>query len=170
MLFWSLAACALTWCTVQATYDVIFEDVDCSQVNEEYISTCELELDYDSTYGASMSTYIEVIKDFPPDVNIIADVFTVRMGEYTVDVGLHVEVNLCEVAEDPNSIAVPILRAVDMNGPCPPTARTYQLDEYVIDNMDGLPPTFPSGHYLINMTFYTGDTTIVHFDVYIRVY
>ncbi|XP_017758022.1 PREDICTED: uncharacterized protein LOC108549239 [Eufriesea mexicana] len=122
MLFWSLAACALTWCTVQATYDVIFEDVDCSQVNEEYISTCELELDYDSTYGASMSTYIEVIKDFPPDVNIIADVFTVRMGEYTVDVGLHVEVNLCEVAEDPNSIAVPILRAVDMNGPCPPTA------------------------------------------------
>lgn len=48
----------------------MFEDVDCSQINEEYVAACELELDYDSTYGASMNTYLEVIKDLPADVRV----------------------------------------------------------------------------------------------------
>lgn len=50
-----------------------------------------------------------------------ADVFTVRMGEYNVDVGLHLDADFCEIAQGEKSIAVPILRAVNMDGQnCPP--------------------------------------------------
>lgn len=45
------------------------------------------------------------------------------MGEYTVDVGLHVDVGLCEITQNPNSVAVPLLRGLNMEkDACPPTA------------------------------------------------
>ncbi|KAF3427103.1 hypothetical protein E2986_00367, partial [Frieseomelitta varia] len=100
-----------------ADYDVILEDVDCSQVNEEYIKTCDFELNYDSTYGASLNSYMEIIKSFPEDVKGV-----------------------------------------------------YQGEDYVIDSMDGLPPSFPNGHYLVNMSLLNKDTTLVHFDIYVRIY
>lgn len=156
---------------VQADYDIILEDIDCSQINEEYIKSCDLELNYDSTYGASLNTYIEIIKALPEDTKVTADVFTVRMGEYTVDLGLHIDTSFCEVAADSKSIGVPIIRAINMDGDnCPPDPGVYQREDYVIDSMDGLPPSFPDGHYLLNMTLANKDTTIVHFDIYIRVY
>ncbi|CAD1481221.1 unnamed protein product, partial [Heterotrigona itama] len=151
-----------------ADYDVILEDIDCSQVNEEYIKTCDFELNYDSTYGASLNSYIEIIKQLPEDLMIVADVFTVRMGEYSVDLGLHIETNFCEVASDSNSIVLPILRAVNLDNMdnCPPAPRVYQGEDYVIDNMDGLPPSFPNGHYLVNITLLNKSTTLMHFDIY----
>ncbi|XP_060825888.1 uncharacterized protein LOC132912467 [Bombus pascuorum] len=171
MLFWLFTACALGWCMVQADYDIILEDIDCSQINEEYVKSCDLELNYDSTYGASLNTYIEIIKTLPEDTKVTADVFTVRMGEYTVDLGLHIDTNFCEAAADSKSIGVPIIRAINMDGDnCPPDPGVYQREDYVIDSMDGLPPSFPDGHYLLNATLANKDTTIVHFDIYIRVY
>ena len=156
---------------VQADYDIILEDIDCSQINEEYVKSCDLELNYDSTYGASLNTYIEIIKTLPEDTKVTADVFTVRMGEYTVDLGLHIDTNFCEAAADSKSIGVPIIRAINMDGDnCPPDPGVYQREDYVIDSMDGLPPSFPDGHYLLNATLANKDTTIVHFDIYIRVY
>ncbi|XP_050590242.1 uncharacterized protein LOC126922075 isoform X2 [Bombus affinis] len=146
MLFWLFTVCALEWCMVQADYDIILEDIDCSQINEEYVKSCDLELNYDSTYGASLNTYIEIIKALPEDTKVTADVFTVRMGEYTVDLGLHIDASFCEVAADSKSIGVPIIRAINMDGDnCPPDPGVYQREDYVIDSMDGLPPSFPDG-------------------------
>ncbi|XP_043510797.1 uncharacterized protein LOC122529078 isoform X2 [Frieseomelitta varia] len=155
-----------------ADYDVILEDVDCSQVNEEYIKTCDFELNYDSTYGASLNSYMEIIKSFPEDVKLIADVFTVRMGEYSVDLGLHIETNFCEIISDSNSIALPMIKAINFDSldNCPPAPGVYQGEDYVIDSMDGLPPSFPNGHYLVNMSLLNKDTTLVHFDIYVRIY
>ncbi|KAK1132495.1 hypothetical protein K0M31_013878 [Melipona bicolor] len=172
MHFWLLIVCALQWYTVEADYDVILEDIDCSQVNEEYIKTCDFELNYDSTYGASLNSYIEIIKLFPEDVKIKADIFTARMGEYSVDLGFHIETSFCEVISDSNSIARPMIKAVNLDDVdnCPPAPGVYQGEDYVIDNMDGLPPSFPNGHYLVNMTLLNEDTTIVHFDIYVRIY
>lgn len=43
------------------------------------------------------------------------------MGEYTNDIGLHVETNFCEVAKTPHTIAAPIIKAVGMSSDnCPP--------------------------------------------------
>lgn len=51
------------------------------------------------------------------------------MGEYTVDLGLHIDTSFCEVAADSKSIGVPIIRAINMDGDnCPPDPVCKQFD------------------------------------------
>lgn len=51
------------------------------------------------------------------------------MGEYTVDLGLHIDASFCEVAADSKSIGVPIIRAINMDGDnCPPDPVCKQFD------------------------------------------
>lgn len=51
------------------------------------------------------------------------------MGEYTVDLGLHVDKSICEIVADSKSIMVPMLRAIDMdNDNCPPDPVCKQFD------------------------------------------
>ncbi|XP_017879812.1 uncharacterized protein LOC108624789 [Ceratina calcarata] len=170
MLLWLFVISALRWGTVQATLEIMIEDVECTEVNSEYIKTCEFEVEDDSTYGASLTSNIETIKHFPETVRVIADIFTVQYGEYSVDMGLHIDTLFCEVMENSNSIANFLLTVVNMNdGECPPGPGVYKQENYVVDNTKGLPSSFPSGYYLMNMTFLNDDTVFVHFNAYVRV-
>ncbi|KOC62020.1 hypothetical protein WH47_01812 [Habropoda laboriosa] len=130
-----------------------------------------MELNYDSEYGANVDTHLEIIKPFPEGLKIIADVIAVQMGEYTLNVGVHLDTDFCELAESPNSLAVPILRAINMDsGTCPPEPGIYEREGYVLDSMDGLPSAFPAGHYLLNMSLIYEESVLFHLDVYLRIY
>ncbi|CAK9814320.1 hypothetical protein ANTQUA_LOCUS8023 [Anthophora quadrimaculata] len=171
MFFWFFAFSALQFCVVQADFDVMFEDVECTEFNPEYVETCITELNYDSTYGASLDTHINIIKEFPINTKIIADVFTVQMGEYTVSIGLHVDADFCGVVETPNSLAIPMLRAINMDtNMCPAQPGIYEREGFVLDNLDGLPSSFPPGHYLLNMSLVDEKSVLLHIDAYIRIY
>ncbi|CAL7948607.1 unnamed protein product [Xylocopa violacea] len=171
MLFWLFTVFALRCCVVQADYDIIIEDVVCSDINEEYIKSCDFEVEYDSEYGNSLNSYVEIIKTIPKNAKIIGDIFSARMGEYTVPVGLHVNGYFCEVLGDSDSIIIPIARSVNIDhAECPLEPRIYQRENFVLDSKEGLPTAFPSGHYLLSVTFECDNVTIMHFDVYLRVY
>ncbi|XP_076750401.1 uncharacterized protein LOC143423163 [Xylocopa sonorina] len=171
MLFWLFTIFALRFCAVQADYDIVLEDVICSDVNEEYIKACDFEVEYDSEYGSSLNSYVELIKTIPENAKLTGDIFTSRMGEYTVPLGLHADGYLCQVLQDKDSIIVPIARAVNIHhAECPLKPGIYQRENYVLDSKEGLPTTFPSGHYLISVKFECDNVTIMHFDAYLRVY
>lgn len=47
---------------LKASYEVVFEDAECFDINEKYIKECELNVDYDNTYGSKLDAYLEIIE------------------------------------------------------------------------------------------------------------
>ena len=92
------------------------------------------------------------------------------MGEYTNDIGLHVETDVCELTSDPHNIAAPIAKAINL-GPnnCPPIPGVYGQDNYVIDDQEGLPESFPIGKYLLNITLLKEETVFIQVHLYVSV-
>ncbi|XP_046144953.1 uncharacterized protein LOC123988544 [Osmia bicornis bicornis] len=171
-MFLLLAFCVLPWDIVQANLDIIFDDAECPITDDEYVKhdSCHLEVNDDSEYGTSLSTYFEIIKDFPDDVRVAAKIYGIHMGEYTNDIGLHVETNFCEVAKEAHTIAAPMIKAVGMTSDnCPPKAGIYGTEHFVVNDEDGLPETFPIGKYLINFTLLNDAIIFANFEIYITV-
>nr|XP_033322505.1 uncharacterized protein LOC117218316 [Megalopta genalis] len=170
-----LISCALYLCLVQAELEVLFEDGGCTRSNDEYIKpdSCEFEVEQDSEYGTSVSMSIEVTKKVPSLTALATVLGLERDGEYTVDFGIHVEIDVCQTLSGPVNVAFPIIKA--MNIPpdrCPPEPGVYGSEHYVIEksNSDGLPESFPSGKYLFNVTLLTEEgLLIVEYVVYVSV-
>lgn len=40
----------------------MFEDSECFDINEKYIKECEINIEYDSTYGSKMISYLEILE------------------------------------------------------------------------------------------------------------
>lgn len=40
----------------------MFEDAECFDINEKYIKECEINIEYDSTYGSKMISYLEILE------------------------------------------------------------------------------------------------------------
>ncbi|XP_078037061.1 uncharacterized protein LOC144470104 [Augochlora pura] len=167
---------ALYLCLVQADLEVLFEDGGCVRSNDDYIKpdSCLMDVDQDSEYGTSLSTSIEIIKKMK-SVIALASVFGMeRDGEYTVDFGVRLVVNVCESLSGPTtSIVFPILKAMNLpSDPCPPEPGVYGNDHFVMEegNSDGLPDSFPPGKYLLNLTLLLDDVELlVEYGIYLTV-
>ncbi|XP_031831183.1 uncharacterized protein LOC116426424 [Nomia melanderi] len=175
MIYWYFVCCALSLCLVQAEIDLLFEDGTCVFTNDKYIKpdSCGMEVEDDSEYGTSLTTRLEIVKAVDKIV-ALGNINAAQMGEYTNDLGLHVEMDLCDALSNPTSIAFPILRALDMAADnCPPKPGVYGRENYVIDNFDGLPDSFPPGKYLLNITLMAGEKEkpepITQFHLYLTV-
>ncbi|XP_076638456.1 uncharacterized protein LOC143350310 [Colletes latitarsis] len=164
--------CVLRWCVVQAELDVIFDEAMCAYTNDDYFKpgTCKFEVNDDSEYGTSLTSHLEIIKEFPKGTMAAGNVKGIQMGEYTNDMGLQMEMDLCEIASGDQNIALPIMKAIDMSGDtCPPKPGIYGKEGYVIDNFDGVPDSFPSGKYLLNITIFKDDVTISNYLIYLTI-
>ncbi|KAG6797212.1 hypothetical protein HZU73_07464 [Apis mellifera caucasica] len=168
MFLWLLTVCMLQ-STVQASYEVVFEDAECFDINEKYVKECEINVDYDSTYGSKMDAYLEILEIPNNFIEVTVDTFTTQMGEYTLPMALHLEGDLCKFAEDKNSIGYLFTKSININT-CPPQPGIYKQERYVLDNMDALPPSFPEGHYLLNATLSSSDIILFRINLYVRVY
>lgn len=51
------------------------------------------------------------------------------MGEYTNDIGLHVETDVCKLISDPHNIAAPVIKVIGLDrNNCPPEPVRKQLN------------------------------------------
>ncbi|XP_076235081.1 uncharacterized protein LOC143179653 [Calliopsis andreniformis] len=158
--------------TFRADLDILLEDGDCAYINEEYIDpeTCGFEVNENSEYETYLSTNMDILKKLPENTKIRGNINGIEMGEYTIDMGLHVEMKLCDVANDPNTIAVPMAKAVGFTPEkCPPEPGKYANSNFMIKNQNGLPESFPIGQYLLNVTLLTEKETIVVIHIYLTV-
>ncbi|XP_053984251.1 uncharacterized protein LOC128879285 [Hylaeus volcanicus] len=173
MFFLLLSFCALRWCVVQAHLDLVLEDAECIYANAEYVKedSCILEVNDDSEYGSSVSSHIEIIKRLPDDIKARGNINGLHMGEYTNDVGIHIDTNLCELIKSgKENIATSMLRVIDLSSnDCPLGPGVYGKDKYVIDNFEGLPNTFPSGKYLINVTLAKDEDLLLHYQAFVAI-
>ncbi|XP_043258023.1 uncharacterized protein LOC122400565 [Colletes gigas] len=164
--------CMLRWCVVQAELDLMFDEAKCVYVNEEYFKpgSCKFEVNDDSEYGSSLTSRFEIIKEFPKGAMAAGNLKGIQMGEYTNDMGLYMEMDLCEIASGNQNIALPIMRALDVSGDnCPPKPGIYGKEGYVMDNFEGVPDSFPSGKYLLNISTFKDDVTIANYHFYLTV-
>ncbi|XP_054011689.1 uncharacterized protein LOC128894180 [Hylaeus anthracinus] len=173
MFFLLLSFCALRWCVVQAHLDLMLEDAECVYASAEYVKedSCTLEVNDDSEYGSTLSSHIEVIKQLPDGIKARGNINGLYMGEYTNDVGIHIDTNLCEMISLGNdNIATPMIRAIDLSSKdCPPGPGVYGKEKYVIDNFEGIPKTFPSGKYLVNVTLAKDEDLLLHYQAFITI-
>ncbi|XP_031774424.1 uncharacterized protein LOC105736403 [Apis florea] len=170
MFLWLLTVCMLQWCTVQASYEVVFEDAECFDINKKYIKECEINVDYDSTYGSKMDAYLEILEIPYDSIKLEIDTFTTQMGEYTLPMAIHLEDDLCEFAKKKNSLGYLFIQSVNIQT-CPPKPGIYEQERFVIGNMmDALPPSFPEGHYLLNSTLSSEEIILFRLNLYVRVY
>ncbi|XP_043801373.1 uncharacterized protein LOC122719529 [Apis laboriosa] len=168
MFLWLLTVCMLQ-CTVQASYEVVFEDAECFDINEKYVKECEINVDYDSEYGSKLDAYLEILGIPYDSIKLEVDTFTTQMGEYTLPMAIHLEGDLCKFAEEKNSMGYLFIKSVNIEI-CPPKPGIYKQERFVINNMDALPSSFPEGHYLLNSTLSSEDIVLFRINLYIRVY
>ncbi|XP_061931556.1 uncharacterized protein LOC108001412 [Apis cerana] len=168
MFLWLLTVCMLQ-CTVQAAYEIVFEDSECFDINEKYIKECEINIEYDSTYGSKMISYLEILEIPENSIKVEIDTFSTQMGEYTLPMPLRIEGYLCDFVKEKDSMGYLFMKSVNINT-CPPTPGIYEQEGFVIDNMDSLPPSFPEGHYLLNSTLSFNNIVLLRINLYIRIY
>ncbi|XP_076166100.1 uncharacterized protein LOC143146030 [Ptiloglossa arizonensis] len=172
MFFLLFIFCMLRWCAVQAELDLIIDDASCVYANEEYVKpgSCSIEVNDDSEYETSLTTHVEIIKQFPEGLKARGNVNGIQMGEYTNDIGLHVQMDLCDEAFSGHNIARVIVEGININPKnCPPEPGIYGKADYVIDNFEGLPDSFLTGKYLLNVTILNEDTLFLNYFIYVSV-
>ncbi|XP_057337407.1 uncharacterized protein LOC130675633 [Microplitis mediator] len=129
--------------SIQGAMVIVLEDVVCPIFSEEYFTEPDTYLDEHNGLVLNFT----IIKTFPEATQGHFALVGASMGEYIVNTGIDVQMDLCDMLEEP-IILGRFLRVFGFSEDnCPPKIGVYGSEGYEIPT-DTLPDDFPPNKYL----------------------
>ncbi|XP_057319617.1 uncharacterized protein LOC130664008 [Microplitis mediator] len=150
---------------IQGAVNIVFEDITCLTYSEEYFT----EPDTFISDQNELVVNISLVKTLPMEAQGSFKLTGASMGEYVVDTGLAVQMDLCDVFEEP-IITGRLFGALGFSADnCPPEIGVYGSDGYAMPT-DTFPDEFPPNKYLVEMkiTYEEKPLLVLHIFVYIQ--
>ncbi|CAD6234274.1 GSCOCG00007709001-RA-CDS [Cotesia congregata] len=144
MLFWILTVFASQLLSAQGSYDLHIEDVVIAAYSEEYFTEPDAYIDDTNAIVVNVS----IIKQLPTEAQGHFSLFGASMGEFVIDTGIDVTLDLCDILNEPIMMG-PLFAALGFDpNSCPPDVGVYGTDGYRLQ-MDTLPDDFPPNKYRV---------------------
>ncbi|CAG5099454.1 Protein of unknown function [Cotesia congregata] len=144
--------------------DVFVEDVNNPFYNEEYVTEPDIFLDNDNKIVLNFS----IIKQPPEGTQGHFIIQRASIGEYVVDTGIDVTMDLCNCFEELIMIG-PIFRALRFTADnCPPDVGVYQCEGYEVQK-DTLPDDIPPYNYKVTLEIFYDDEMIIILEGFAKV-
>ncbi|KAG8042008.1 hypothetical protein G9C98_007316 [Cotesia typhae] len=161
MFFWILTVFASQFLSTQGAYDILIEDVVIVAYSKEYFTEPDAYVDDTNAIVVNVS----LIKRPPTAAQGHFALVGASMGEYVIDTGIDVTLNLCDMFNEPIMIG-PFFAALGFDPDnCPPDVGVYGTNGYRL-RMDTLPDDFPPNQYRVTLEILYEEEELLHIQVF----
>ncbi|XP_057328677.1 uncharacterized protein LOC130669670 [Microplitis mediator] len=132
---------------IQGAMNIVFEDMTCPFYSEEYFEEPDTFINDQNALVVNVS----ILKPVPIESQGCFKLTGASMGEYVVDTGFNVQLDLCDAIEEP-IIMGRLFQAFGFSvDDCPPGIGVYGSEGYIMPT-DTFPDEFPPNKYLVELS------------------
>ncbi|XP_034943691.1 uncharacterized protein [Chelonus insularis] len=152
--------------TAESSYDIVFYDVEATEINHEYFSYFESYVNEDNS---GIFTNFTIIKRLPVTTRLSYNLLASTLGEFILKTGVTLDINICEIFEPHYRVVGDQIEQIGINGDnCPPGPGIYGAENIGLDP-ENLPDVFIPNNYVAIMKLYNGLKTIGVFKAFVRI-
>ncbi|XP_057328556.1 uncharacterized protein LOC130669590 [Microplitis mediator] len=145
------------WFGIQGSVPIVFEDVVFPVYSKEYFTEPEAYI----TDENALAVNFTIIKLLPIEAQYHSVLLAASMGEYVVNTGIKIQMDLCDIIEEP-ILSAGLFRELGFSEDhCPPEIGTYGTEGYILPT-DGLPDNIPPNQYVMTTSIlYEGKSLLI---------
>ncbi|XP_057335719.1 uncharacterized protein LOC130674413 isoform X3 [Microplitis mediator] len=152
------------WFGIQGFVPIVFEDIVFPVYNKEYFTEPEGYITNENTLALNFT----IIKLLPIEAQIHSVLKAASMGEYVVDTGIDIVMDLCDIIAEPILAAGMFQELGFSPDHCPPEIGTYGTEGYIFPT-DGLPDDIPPNQYMMTTSILYEDQSLLVWQSFLKV-